>query len=128
MSEGRFQSELDFLGPHVYGKGHLNANTHPDSNRTLYTSLLKSHGAVDALTFKNMLHNKDKYAPPKSWDQFIQDPLGRLQLWDKFQSLPLVEDEQLHIVANIRSFLDVDTLPSLHSNKPTIDPVRVWTE
>ena len=126
---GRFQSESDFLGPHVYGKGHLHANTHPDSNRSLHASLLKSQGAVDALTFKqpNLLQHvtyKDKLASPKSWDQFIQDTLGWLQLWYKFQALPLGEDDQLQIVSDIRSFLDVDTLPSLHSSKPTIDPVR----
>ena len=67
---------------------------------------------------------KDKFAPPKSWDQFIQDPLGWLQLWDKFQALPLTEDEQPQIVSDIRSFLDVDTLPSLQLHKPTIDSIR----
>ena len=116
------------MGPYAHGKGHLYANTNPDSNRTLYTSL-KTQGAVDALTFKqpDLLKHvtyKHKFAPPKSWDQFIQDPLGWLQLWDKFQSLPLADDEQLQIVSDTRSFLDVDTLPSLQSNKPTIDPIR----
>ena len=45
--QGRFQSEQGYLGPYVYAKGHLYANTHPDSNRALYTSLLKTPGAVD---------------------------------------------------------------------------------
>ena len=56
-----------------------------------------------ALTFKqpDLLKHvtyKDKFAPPKSWDQFIQDPLGWLQLWGKFQGLlPFTDD---HPVCN----------------------------
>ena len=127
--QGRKSDETDFIGPHVYGKGHLFANTRENSNRSLYTALLKSQGAVDAFSYKqpNLLKQityRDKHAPPQSWDQFIHDPLAWLQLWDKFQSLPLPGDDQLSIVAEIRSYLEADTLPSLLSYKPQVDPYR----
>ena len=69
--QGRFQTEQDFLGPYVYGKGHQYANTYPDSNRTLYTSLLKAQGAINAFPFKqpDLLKHvtyKDKLTPPKT--------------------------------------------------------------
>ena len=113
----------------MYGKGYQYANTREHSNRTLYTAMLKHLAAVDTMTFKQpnlrrQITYRDKFAPPKSWDQFIQDPLGWLQLWDTFQSLPMNEDDQLTIVADIRAYLGADTLPSLLPNKPEVDPYR----
>ena len=91
--------------------------------------LLRAHAAVDALSFKqdNLLHQvtfRDKHAPPMDWDQFILDPLCLLQLWDKFQGLPLSNDDQLSIVAQVRAFLGNDTLPPLKLATPQVDPYR----
>ena len=127
--KGRGKEETDFLGPHVYGKGFLHANTREGSNRSLYTALLKNFAAVDVPSFKQPdlkkhITYKDKFAPPKSWDQFILDPLGWLQLWDRFQALPLQEDDTLAVVAHIRAFLGADTLPNLSPCKPEVDPYR----
>ena len=127
--QGRLKGEDAILGPHVYGKGPLFANTREGSNRTLYTQFLSAVGAVDVFSYKqpNLLHQityRDKCAPPKSWDQFVSDPLALLQVLDKFQATPLTEDDALMVVSEIRSFLGVDTLPYLGSIAPSIDPYR----
>ena len=127
--QGRLKGEDAILGPHVYGKGPLFANTRERSNRTLYTQFLSAVGAVDVFSYKqpNLLHQityRDKCAPPKSWDQVVSDPLALLQVWDKFQATPLTEDDALMVVSEIRSFLGVDTLPYLGSIAPSIDPYR----
>ena len=127
--QGRLSTEHSILGPHVYGKGRLHANTKPESNRTLYTQLLKGYSAVDALTYKqpNLLKHvtfRDKCAPPDSWDQFILDPIGWLQLWDKLQATPLDNDEVLSIVSSIRSYVGADTLPPSGSLAPKVDSYR----
>ena len=127
--QGRGTEEKDILGPYVYGKGFQAANTRENSNRSLYTAMLKNFVAVDVMSYKQpdlkqQITYKDKFAPPKSWDQFTQDPMGWLQLWDRFQSLPMLEDDQLSIVSEIRSYLDADTLPNLLPAKPEVDPYR----
>ena len=127
--QGRFSAEQDFLGPHIYGKGKLAANTKTHSNRTFYTSLLKSLGFADALSFKQSNLTKhvtyrDKFSPPDNWDQFILDPLILLQMWDRFATLPLPESDQLSLVSEIRAFLGLDTLPPNKLATPHIDPVR----
>ena len=90
---------------------------------------LKNFAAVDMMTFKQpdlrkQITYKDKFVPPKSWDQSIQDPLGWLQLWDHFRSLIMPEDDKLTVVAEIRSFLGADTLPNFQPTAPEIDPYR----
>ena len=127
--QGRLSTEHSILGPHVYGKGRLHTITKPESNRTLYTQLLKGYSAVDALTYKqpNLLKHvtfRDKCAPPDSWDQFILDPIGWLQLWDKLQATPLDNDDVLSIVSSIRSYVGADTLPSSGSLAPKVDSYR----
>ena len=127
--QGRGKEETDFLGPNVYGKGFLRANTREGSNRSLYTAVLKNFAAVDVMSFKQpdlkkQITYKDKFAPPKTWDQFILDPLGWLQLWDRFQSLPIQDDDTLTVVAQIRSYLGADTLPNLRPSLPEVDPYR----
>ena len=106
--QGRFLSEHNILGPHVYGKGLEAIKHHQGSNRHYYTQLLQGNAGVDVLSFKqsNLLKHvtyRDKHPPPESWNQFILDPPGWLHLWDKFQATPLSEDDQLQIVADIRA-------------------------
>ena len=127
--QGRGKEEGEILGPHIYGKGYVHANSGEYSNRTLYTALLKNFAAVDVMTYKQpdlrkQITYKDKFAPPKSWDQFIQDPLGWLQLWDKFQALYMLEDDKLTVVSDIRSYLGAETLPNLQPATPEVDPYR----
>ena len=127
--QGRSEEEKDILGPHIYGRGKQFANTRDNSNRTEYTAFLSSQAAVDALSYKqpNLLKQityRDKQAPPRSWDQFISDDLGWLQLWDKVQALPAQEDDLLAVVGTIRNYLGVDTLPFLGSYAPVVDPLR----
>ena len=127
--QGRGKEEGEILGPHIYGKGYTHANSGEHSNRTLYTALLKNFAAVDVMTYKQadlkqQITYKDKFAPPKSWDQFIQDPLGWLQLWDKFQTLDMLEDDKLTVVSDVRSYLGAETLPNLSPAIPEVDPYR----
>ena len=127
--QGRFLSEHNILGPHVYGKGLEAIKQQQGSNRHYYTQLLQGNAGVDVLSFKqpNLLKHvtyRDKHPPPESWNQFILDPLGWLHLWDKFQATPLSEDDQLQIVADIRQYLGTDTLPPAALAKPQVDPYR----
>ena len=127
--QGRYQSETNILGPHIYGKGNTHIKNTTSSNRYLYTQLLHGNAATDILSFKqsNLLKHvtyRDKHPPPESWNQFILDPLGWLHLWDKFQNTSLQEVDQLQIVADIRQFLGADTLPPTALAKPQIDPYR----
>ena len=127
--QGRFLSEHNILGPHVYGKGLEAIKQQQGSNRHYYTQLLQGNAGVDVLSFKqpNLLKHvtyRDKHPPPESWNQFILDPLGWLHLWDKFQATPLSEDDQLQIVADIRQYLGADTLPPAALAKPQVDPYR----
>ena len=104
--EGRRKKKI--LGPRIYAKGYIHANTREHSNRSLHTALLKNFAAVDMMTLKQpdlrkQITYKDKFVPPKSWDQSIQNPLGWLQVWDQFQSLIMPEDDKLTVVAEMRS-------------------------
>ena len=88
--QGRFLSEHNILGPHVYGKGLEAIKQQQGSNRHYYTQLLQGNAGVDVLSFKqpNLLKHvtyRDKHPPPESWNQFILDPLGWLHLWINFR-------------------------------------------
>ena len=123
--QGRFSHETSELGPHIFGKGRLHANTSPQSNRTLFLRMLKALRSVDVMSHKTsrllrQITYKEKTAPAKTWGQLHSDlalPPGILN------NLFSTWDIGLEIATTVRSFLLATPLPKL-SQTPELDPVR----
>ena len=130
--QGRRQDEVDYLGPHILGRGRNYISDEPGSNRRLLLDLLKGADLKDALSFKqpNLVKQvtyRDKYPPPSDWLQFASDPLGLVQFWDKIQNLTQNETTNLHTASIIRSFLITTWPVPPQQLPPMIDPLRFQT-
>ena len=76
--QGRKKGEEGYIGPHVFGKGHLAAKTGPERNRTLYTNLLQSIAGCDCQTFKTPQFNQTGHIQGQDTSPYVMDSiLGR---------------------------------------------------
>ena len=127
--QGRKPDEHHMLGPNVYGKGRLSILTTEGNNRELYLRFLSTSEAKDVLTYKqsNLLKHityRDKSPPPLDWLTFSGDPIGWLPIWDRFQSLPQSENENLKVAGKVRDYLTCYSALVHEQQRPTIDPHR----
>ena len=123
--QGRSSHETSELGPHIFGKGRLHANTSPQSNRTLFLQILKGLHSVDVMSHKTsrllrQITYKEKTAPAKTWAQLNSDPALPPSILNNLFS---TWDVGLEIATIVRRFLLATPLPKL-SQIPELDPVR----
>ena len=127
--QGRKPDEHHMLGPNVYGKGRLSIPTTEGNNRELYVRFLSTSDSKDVLTYKqsNLLKHityRDKSPPPIDWLTFSSDPIGWLPIWDRFQSLPQSENENLKVAGKVRDYLTSYSALVQEHQRPAIDPHR----
>ena len=84
---------------------------------------------MDALTFKqsDLLKHvtyRDKQATPLDWLALAADPIGWVQVYDKFQKMAGVTDEALVLVNHIREYATSAFLPKPPQTTPRVDPLR----
>ena len=127
--QGRTPEEGNIIGPHVYGKGRNHIKQLEGSNRAYYARFLEATSTVDALTFKqsDLLKHvtyRDKQATPLDWLALAADPIGWVQVYDKFQKVAGVTDEALVLVNHIREYATSAFLPKPPQTTPRVDPLR----
>ena len=131
--QGRTSKEMDYIGPHILGRGPQYINPKPGSNRQLYLQLLRTIDGVDVMSFKQpdlkkQITYKDKHTPPLCWSQFVQDPFEWLQFWDKVYGITNIGAQEtqcsIDIAANTRQSLTTTPLLDPPDAPLGIDPRR----
>ena len=123
--QGRLSTEFNWLGPHIFGKGPLKADTSPFSNRTLYLHTLQLLQGKDVMSFKTprllrQITYQEKTPVALSWAQFAGDPLIIQQFFGHV-FFPLGEDG-IDFASHVRSFLFATPLPPASASRPILDP------
>ena len=116
---------MKVTGPFVFGKGPRYIDHNADSNRSLCVRSMQRLDMLEVASYKTpvltqQITYSDKTAPPKDWSQFLLDPLVMQQVYDKIH-FSMVE-YSLSTAANIRSYLEMDTLLPAPKVLPHDDP------